>query len=134
MNNPQKSVIGMSRTTGKQIDRSAHIGQSLLDIFTTPIGSRIQLRDYGSYLFDLIDSTMNPAGQLQLTAALVDAANKWEPRAKITHAKITHAKIKVDKNGQTTLEYQIDTTPDEVKTALLSASALRGRPPLASRA
>lgn len=72
---------GMRRELGTTTaDKLEHIRQSLHDIFTTPIGSRIQRRDYGSHLFDLIDAPMNAAGRLRLAAALVDAASRWEPR------------------------------------------------------
>ena len=68
----------MSRDNGRPVaDKLAAIRQSLHDIFTTPIGSRIQRREYGSYLFALIDAPMNPANRLRLAAALVDAATRW---------------------------------------------------------
>lgn len=101
MTNAGNAQLGMSRTTGKQIGITAHIAQSIQDILTTPIGSRIQRRDYGSHFFDLIDSAMNEVGRLRLTAALVDAINKWEPRIQITFAQVT-----VTNDGKTALEYQ----------------------------
>ena len=101
MANGKNASIGMSRSSGKQISRKTHIAQSINDIITTPIGSRVMRRYYGSYLFELIDSAMNDAGRLRLTAALVDAINRWEPRAEITFARVeTHA------DGRTSLEYQ----------------------------
>lgn len=80
---------GMRRDSGIHTeDKLEHIRQSLHDIFTTPIGSRIQRREYGSHLFDLIDAPMNAAGRLRLAAALVDAATKWEPRVALEAAII----------------------------------------------
>lgn len=94
------ATIGMSRETGKQIDLSEHINQSITDILTTPIGSRLQRRQYGSYLFELIDSAGNEAGQLRLLAAAVDAVNQWEPRVMLENAELS-----VAMNGQMTLDY-----------------------------
>ena len=51
----------MNRFTGEKItNETAHIKQSIADILLTPIGSRIQRRDYGSRMPELIDRPMNP--------------------------------------------------------------------------
>ncbi len=92
----------MSRATGLPVaDKLAAIRQSLHDIFTTPIGSRIQRREYGSLLFQLIDAPMNPANRLRLAAALVDAATRWEPRVTLESAIIG-----VGMDGKTVLNYR----------------------------
>ena len=92
----------MSRDSGRPVaDKLAAIRQSLHDIFTTPIGSRIQRREYGSYLFALIDAPMNPANRLRLAAALVDAATRWEPRVTLESAI-----IEVRMDGKTVLNYR----------------------------
>ena len=92
----------MSRDSGRPVaDKLAAIRQSLHDIFTTPIGSRIQRREYGSYLFALIDAPMNPANRLRLAAALVDAATRWEPRVTLESAIID-----VGMDGKTVLNYR----------------------------
>lgn len=107
--NPALAKMGMDRHTGMtRSPQLVHIHQSLTDIFTTPIGSRIQRRDYGSHLFALIDSPMNPTGRLRLAAALVDAAYRWEPRVTITYARID-----VGRDGKTTLDYQARTLDGE---------------------
>lgn len=41
-------MTGMSRETGKALDEAAHISQSIRDILTTPVGSRLMRRTYGS--------------------------------------------------------------------------------------
>lgn len=92
----------MSRDNGRPVaDKLAAIRQSLHDIFTTPIGSRIQRREYGSLLFQLIDAPMNPANRLRLAAALVDAATRWEPRVTLESAI-----IEVGMDGKTVLNYR----------------------------
>ena len=99
--NPARAEQDMNRHTGLYTqDKLAHIRQSLHDIFTTPIGSRIQRREYGSHLFDLIDAPMNPVNRLRLAAALVDAASRWEPRVILKTAIIQSGM-----DGQTTISY-----------------------------
>ncbi|MCV6588938.1 MAG: hypothetical protein OIF57_07920 [Marinobacterium sp.] len=46
---------GMDSVTGKPLADMAHIRQSITNILTTPIGTRVMRRDYGSVLPDLID-------------------------------------------------------------------------------
>lgn len=73
-------MYGMSRDTGQALDAAAHVEQSIVDILTTPIGSRLWRRDYGSSLFELIDRVLNSGTLVQIFAAVADALNKWEPR------------------------------------------------------
>lgn len=75
----------MDKKTGKQItDEFTHIRQSIQDILITPVGSRIQRRDYGSFIFELIDRPLSAELRLQLAVASVLALKKWEPRIEIT--------------------------------------------------
>lgn len=71
---------GMNRETGKPLNREAHINQSIRDILTTPIGSRVHRRDYGSRLFQLVDRPINPSLTADATAAAAEALQRWEPR------------------------------------------------------
>ena len=76
----------MNRFTGEKItSETEHIKQSIADILLTPIGSRLQRRDYGSRIPELIDRPMNHALLLQLAASAVMALHKWEPRVTISH-------------------------------------------------
>lgn len=77
-------MIGMSSTTGKSLSGSEHIAQSIGDILSTPVGTRLMRRDYGSLLFELIDQPSNASTMMLLRAAIADALRKWEPRIKLT--------------------------------------------------
>jgi len=77
-------MIGMNAGTGTTLDDLAHIRQSVRDILTTPIGSRVMRRDYGSYIPSLIDHPANGANRLRLAAASYIALRRWEPRIAIT--------------------------------------------------
>ena len=73
-------MTGMSAITGKRLTLRDHIRQSVRDILTTPIGSRIMRRGYGSYLFELIDQPLHGATLLRAYAATAEAIIRWEPR------------------------------------------------------
>ncbi|WP_255828961.1 GPW/gp25 family protein [Marinomonas rhizomae] len=70
----------MSEQTGKELDGVAHLRQSIRRVLTTPIGSRVMNRTYGSRLFSLIDQPINPATQALIYQAVAEALDKWEPR------------------------------------------------------
>lgn len=83
-----KNWLGMNRFTGQGISESQHISQSIQDILTTPLGSRVMRRDYGSAIFELIDQPQSAAVKLQLMSAAVIALTRWEPRIRITEIEI----------------------------------------------
>lgn len=80
---------GMSRDTGKAIDGAVHLAQSIEDILTTPIGSRVMRRDYGSLLPELIDAPVNAATRMKLFGATASAIMRWEPRIRLTRITLT---------------------------------------------
>lgn len=77
-------MSGMNAITGRRLDGIEHIQQSVRDILTTPIGSRVMRRDYGSLLPELIDAPLNDATLLQAYAATIMALIRWEPRIRVT--------------------------------------------------
>lgn len=77
-------MTGTSRDTGRRLDEAGHIRQSIRDILTTPIGSRVMRREYGSLLPDLIDHPGNPANRMRVMAATVMAIARWEPRVAVS--------------------------------------------------
>lgn len=74
---------GMNAHNGRAMESLAHIQQSVIDILTTPIGSRIMRRDYGSLLPELIDQPLNGPTALRAYSATVVALMKWEPRIRV---------------------------------------------------
>lgn len=75
---------GVSAITGKAIEGDAHLAQSVRDILTTPLGSRIGRREYGSELMALIDAPVTPSTRLRLFAATALALLRWEPRLRLS--------------------------------------------------
>ncbi len=91
----------MSNKTGKELEGIEHLKQSIIDILTTPIGSRIMRREYGSRLFELIDRPINRDFSLEIYAATAEALGKWEKRFKLEKVKITEVK-----EGRVTLDLE----------------------------
>ncbi|PVX30964.1 GPW/gp25 family protein [Sphingomonas pokkalii] len=75
---------GMDAATGKPIEGEAHLAQSVACILTTPIGTRVGRREFGSLLPDLVDQPANPASRIRIFAATALALRRWEPRIKVT--------------------------------------------------
>lgn len=78
------SFSGMSASTGQLLGGIDHLRQSVADILTTPIGSRVMRRAYGSRLADLVDTTMTPLALAQVQASALEALLTWEPRLAVT--------------------------------------------------
>lgn len=75
--------MGMDAATGKTLANAEHIRQSIADILTTPIGTRVMRRDYGSLIPALLDQPMNRANLMRLYSAAMVALTQWEPRIQI---------------------------------------------------
>lgn len=115
---------GMSATTGQVLDGLEHLAQSIADILTTPIGTRVQRRDYGSLLPELIDAPMNPANRMRLFGATASALMRWEPRIRLTRIDLTAGEVPggfvLDLEGQRT-----DSAPSNEYTRLTIPLRLR---------
>lgn len=80
---------GMNASTGKAIEGVEHLRQSIADILTTPLGTRVMRRDYGSLLPELIDQPANPGTVVRLYGATAMALMRWEPRLRLTRVQLT---------------------------------------------
>lgn len=89
-------MAGMSRTTGRALGGFDHLRQSIQDILTTPVGTRVHRRDYGSRLPRLVDRPINKSLVSDLVAATAEALNRWEPRLRLEEVRIQSA----NENGQ----------------------------------
>lgn len=94
--------MGMNRTSGKSLTGIEHLIQSVGDILSTPIGSRVMRRTYGSRLFQLVDSPVNHNTKIEFFAAAAEAIRKWEPRIKIEKIGISS----VNDSGQVIFDLQ----------------------------
>lgn len=92
--------IGMNMRTGRALSGLEHIQQSSGVILNTPIGTRIERREFGSLVPELLDRPLNGKTRLQLLAATAIALRTWEPR--ITLAGMTLA-ISTTRPGAATI-------------------------------
>ncbi|MEJ7933648.1 GPW/gp25 family protein [Sphingobium sp. AN558] len=81
-------MTGMARRTGAALDGVDHIRQSVADILSTPIGTRVGRRDYGSEIPNLVDQPRTPVNILRLFAATAMALARWENRLAVRRVAI----------------------------------------------
>jgi uncharacterized protein len=78
----------MDRETGRAISGLAQLRQTVLDVLTTPLGTRVIRRDYGSSLPDLLARPLNAVGLQRLRAATVLALARHAPRLAVRSVDI----------------------------------------------
>lgn len=124
-------MLGMNATTGAAIADNAHLAQSIGDILSTPLGTRVMRRDYGSMLFNLIDQPINAAIRMLIHAATAIAIKRWEPRILVTRVALSGAAA--DGTLAITIEGQRTDLPSPNASVSLSIPIrVGGAAPLAS--
>lgn len=83
------TYTGLNASTGQPISDIDHIRQSCAIILTTPVGSRVMRRNFGSLLPDLIDKPLNGKTRMQCMAATAMALRQWEPRLSLTSVTLS---------------------------------------------
>ena len=92
----------MNRHTGGAISEREHISQSITDILTTRIGTRVMRREYGSLVPELVDHPFNDVNRLRVYAATVMALMRWETRISLSRIQFISANLQ----GQAALEFE----------------------------
>lgn len=94
----------MDRWTGAPLSGWPDVLQSIAVILTTPVGSRVMRRDFGSELPDLIDRPMTSEVMLAIYAATAGALARWEPRFRLTGVRLAEAsargRVALDLRGE----------------------------------
>ena len=78
----------MNINTGRNIEDMEHLRQSITNILSTPIGSRIMRRDYGSRLFKRLDAPLTGELLAEIYADVVEALFSYEPRFEVTNVSV----------------------------------------------
>ena len=92
----------MNINTGADISEINHLKQSISNILTTPIGSRVMRREYGSNLFNKIDHPVNGELIAEIYLDIVESLFIWEPRFELDQVavqNIENGKITIDLEG-----------------------------------
>jgi phage baseplate assembly protein W len=92
----------MNRETGGAIDTLDHISQSITDILTTRIGTRVMRREYGSLLPELVDQPFNDVTRLRMYASTVMALMRWEPRISLSRVQF----LGISMQGESVMDLQ----------------------------
>lgn len=100
----------MDRFTGRHITGMEHLCQSIVDIITTPLGTRLERRTYGCLLPGLIDAPSNAATRLRCYAAIASALMNWEPRLRVTSVALDFG----EQPGQATLTLEGEYKDEDV--------------------
>lgn len=98
---------GINKETGQVLTDWGHVVQSIKCILTTPIGSRIMRRDFGSEVMELIDRPQTDRVILAIYAAtanalmprIVNGRQYGEPRFQLTGCHL----VSVDESGRLAL-------------------------------
>jgi len=115
-------VIGMNKSNGRRISGIEHVRQSIADILTTPIGSVVMKRDYGSLLPELIDHPTNSANTLRCMSATVMAVSQWEPRVSTSRVGIALGEV----DGEMFIDLEGSMTESSGRTTPLSLNVSLG--------
>lgn len=91
-------MSGIDALSGDTLDELADIRQSISTIISTPVGSRVMRREFGSHVFDLTDAPGSPVGIMQMIAAMADGIARWERRVTLKSAHVA-----VELTGETIL-------------------------------
>ncbi|MEJ8675518.1 GPW/gp25 family protein [Chromobacterium amazonense] len=98
------NAIGLNPATGRSLSGDDHLRRSIACILTTPRGSRIARRTFGSLLPELIDQPLNGKTRMQAMAASVMALAEWEPRIELSRVLLNVGTG--DQAGRLTIDIQ----------------------------
>lgn len=101
-------TTGLSNINGRAINAQAHLYQSINDILTTPVGSRVMRRNYGSNIYLRQDQPTDQGLIADIIADTAEALALHEPRFKLTKVRVTQA----DENGTLSLDLVGRTLPE----------------------
>ncbi|MBL5919772.1 GPW/gp25 family protein [Lelliottia amnigena] len=79
---------GMNRKDGKPLSNTDHIRQSVNDILSTPLGSRVMLPGYGSNLHRLVDHPEDTMTSIRIVMSTAVAIARWEPRIAVNSIEV----------------------------------------------
>ncbi|HBY42422.1 phage baseplate protein [Brevundimonas sp.] len=83
-------MTGLNPDTGRAIDPRSdeYVILSATDVLTTPIGSRVMLRAYGSHLSDLVDQPNTPITRQRLYGATALALLLWHRASRLKSVRL----------------------------------------------
>ena len=83
-----KALTGVNRQSGRPLAGYEHLKQSIADILTTPVGSRVMRPEYGSHLPRMVDLPVNKGWISAVQAEIARSLGRWEPRLKLSRVNV----------------------------------------------
>lgn len=84
---------GMNRRTGRWVRGWDHTSQSLGDILSTPLETRVMRRPYGAEEDALVDKPIATEALTRPVMAVARPVNRWEPRVNLRRVVIAAADV-----------------------------------------
>ncbi len=72
---------------GEVLELENHVRQSIRDILTTRLETRVMRPEYGSKLYRLVDNPVNAGWIARAVHEATEAIEKWEPRVSVLKIK-----------------------------------------------
>lgn len=85
--------LGMDRNTGRWVRGWDHVSQSLGDILTTPLLTRVMRRPYGAQDDALVDKPIAVQALTRPVMAVAVPVARWEPRVLLRRVDIAAADV-----------------------------------------
>lgn len=83
-----QALTGVNRESGRPLSGYEHLKQSITDILTTPVGSRVMRPEYGSHLPRMVDLPVNKGWISAVQAEIARSLGRWEPRLKLSRVSV----------------------------------------------
>lgn len=114
-------MAGMDRRTGKLLDGIDHLTQSVEDIITTRVDTRVLRRWYGGEVMDLIDAPVHAGTLVDFVFAAADCLGRHEDRITVSAVRFAQPEA-----GQLVMAVE-GTLTATGKAVVLGAIPLGGR-------
>lgn len=82
-------MADIDRRTGKVIDNLQSAFQSVEVIFTTRLGERVMLREFGAGMIELLGRLVEPRLLVAFKQLIATAIDLWEPRFRVRNVLFT---------------------------------------------
>lgn len=90
--NKELTRVGMGEN-GDALTLRPHVSQSIRRILSTPKGSLVMAREFGSDLWKLVDNPTNDITRIRIYQETAAAILKWEPRVELKKISIESVSV-----------------------------------------
>lgn len=117
--------LGIDRETGKIMTGWQHTIQSINVIFTTLIGERVMLREFGNAAPILLGRMMTVENILRWRMMLAIALELWEPRVRVAAIRVASTVPTEARLGHLTFNLELSYRPNALQGDFTPETGLR---------